>query len=209
MKKFLSVASLVAAFGFVATVPAQADLKVGIVDMNKIFSSYSKTKEAEKKLNEARAEAKKELDDRVAGYKKNVEEVTKLNEELKRPELSNEAKDKKLKERDEKIAHLQNLERELNQFRAERDKNFQEQAVRMRDGIVKEILAIVNERVKRDQYDLVFDKSGLSMNGVPVVIYSKEANDFSQDVIDALNKGAGAAATTATPAATASPSKKK
>jgi len=208
MKKFLSVASLVAAFGFVATVPAQADLKVGIVDMNKIFSSYSKTKEAEKKLNEARAEAKKELEERVQGYKKNLEEVNKLNEELKRPELSNEAKEKKAKERDEKIAQLQSLERELNQFRAERDKNFQEQAVRMRDGIVKEILAVVNERVKKDQYDLVFDKSGLSMNGVPVLIYSKDANDFSQDVIETLNKAAGSSSASS-PAATTTPSKKK
>lgn len=207
MKKFLSVASLAAALGLVASVPAQADVKVGFVDMNKVFSSYTKTKDAEKKLNEARAEAKKELEDRVEVYKKNLEEINKLNEELNKPELSKEAKEKKGKERDEKITALQSMEREINEFRTTRDKNFQEQAVRMRDGIVKEITVVVNDKVKKDQYDLVFDKSGLSMNGVPVVLYSKEGNDFSQEVIDALNKGASSSA--AAPAAPASPSKKK
>jgi hypothetical protein len=36
--------------------------------------------------------------------------------------------------------------------------------------------------------DLVFDKSGLSVNGVPALLYSRDSYDFTNDVVAALNK---------------------
>ena len=48
----------------------------------------------------------------------------------------------------------------------------------------------VNDLVKAKAYDIVFDKSGLSAGAVPVVLYSREDLDFSQDVIATLNKNA-------------------
>jgi hypothetical protein len=60
--------------------------------------------------------------------------------------------------------------------------------MRMREGIIKEITDIIMERVKTNGYDLVFDKSGPSMNGVQVLMHSKDSMDFTTDVITALNK---------------------
>ena len=54
---------------------AQAQVKVGIVDMNKIFSGYYKTKDAENKINDAREIAKKELDDRMESHKQLLDEI--------------------------------------------------------------------------------------------------------------------------------------
>ena len=203
MKKILTLASLIAAFGLAASSPAFADVKIGLVDMNKIFSSYYKTKDAETHINDARAAAKKELDDRMDDYKKHIDEINKLNEDLGKAELSKEAKEKKGKERDEKIAETKNLEREITEFRQTREKQLQDQAVRMRNGIVEQITKLIQERVKSDAYDIVLDKSGNSFNGVPLVLYSKEGNDFSEDIITMLNKdkpkdGAASAAPAAT-----------
>ena len=61
----------------------------------------------------------------------------------------------------------------------------------MRNGIVDEITKLVNEEVKSNSYDLVLDKSGSSLNGVPIVLYAKESEDFSDKVITALNKNKG------------------
>jgi hypothetical protein len=58
----------------------------------------------------------------------------------------------------------------------------------MREGIVKEISDVVLEKVKASNLDLVFDKSGNSLNGVPVLMYSRESVDFTNDVITVLNK---------------------
>ena len=188
MKKTLTLASLIAAVGLAASPIAHADMKVGLVDMNKVFSEYYKTKDAENRINEARASAKKELDDRMDSYKKNLDAINKLNEDLNKSELSKEKKDAASKQRDDKIAETKNLEREITEFRNTREKQLQEQAVRMRNGIVDEITKLVQDRVRSGGYDLVLDKSGSSLNGVPIVLYSKDADDFSEDIIKELNK---------------------
>src|SRR6266568_3770295 len=81
-----------------------------------------------------------------------------------------------------------NMEREINEFRQTRENQLREQALRMREGIVKEITEIVNDKVKTLNMDLVFDKSGMSFNGVPLVMYSRDSYDFTNDVVAALNK---------------------
>jgi len=167
---------------------AQGTLKVGTVDMNRAFKDYNKTKDSEKKINEAKDAAKKEYDDRAESYKKALDEINKLNQQLDSPALSADKKTSMAKDRDEKIGNIKNMEREINEFRQTRERQLQEQAMRMREGIIKEITDIMMERVKAANYDLVFDKSGPSMNGVPVVMYSKDSADFTTDVITALNK---------------------
>src|SRR6266566_4736641 len=160
MKKFLStIFALTLAFPIAAF--AQGALKIGTVDMQRAFKEYSKTKDAETKINEAKNSAKKEYDDRAEAYKKAL---------------------------DENIANIKNMEREISDFRQTRERQLQEQAMRMREGIVKEITDVVMEKVKTTNMDLVFDKSGLSLNGVPVLMYSHGNVDFTDDIIAVLNR---------------------
>ena len=70
------------------------------------------------------------------------------------------------------------MEREINEFRQTRERQLQQQAMRMREGIVKEITDIIMERVKTNGMDLVFDKSGLSMNCVPVRLVLQGQHGF-------------------------------
>jgi outer membrane protein len=190
---------------------AQGTLKIGTVDMNRAFKEYNKTKDAEAKINDAKNQAKKEYDDRADTYKKALDEINNLNKQLDSPALSAEKKAQTAKDRDEKIANIKNMEREINEFRQTRERQLQEQAMRMREGIVKEITDVVNEKVKANALDLVFDKSGMSLNGVPLLMYSKENVDFTNDVVAVLNKpGRVSAISTATsPPASASPVAKK
>lgn len=181
-------------------------LKVGTVDMNKAFKEYNKTKDAEKKINDAKDAAKKEYDDRADAYKKALDEINNLNKQLDAPALSADAKTQKAKERDDKIANIKNMEREINEFRQTRERQLQEQALRMREGIVKEITEIVMDRVKTQNLDLVFDKSGMSLNGVPLVMYARDNYDFTSDIISVLNKpGRVSTVTTDKPATASSP----
>jgi outer membrane protein len=191
MKKFLLL-TLAAGLAFPGVSfgqgTAPATLKVGTVDMQRAFKEYNKTKDAEAKVNDAKNAAKKEFDDRTDGYKKALDEINKLNQQLDSPAMSTDAKAQKAKERDEKIANIKNMEREINEFRQTREQQLQQQAMRMREGIVKEITDLVLERVKTNGMDLVFDKSGLSTNYVPLVLYSRDTADFTTDIITALNK---------------------
>ena len=143
-------------------------MKIGTVDMNRAFKEYSKTKDAEAKINDAKNAAKKEYDERADAYKKALDEINNLNKQLDSSALSADAKTQKAKDRDDKIANIKNMEREINEFRQTRERQLQEQALRMREGIVKEITDVVMEKVRANSLDLVFDKSGMSLNGVPI-----------------------------------------
>jgi len=206
MKKLLSLTLPLALLLPVATY-AQGTVKIGTVDMNRAFKEYNKTKDAEAKINDAKNQAKKEFDDRADAYKKALDDINNLNKQLDAPALAPEAKTQKAKERDDKIANIKNMEREINEFRQTRERQLQEQAMRMREGIVKEITDVVNEKVKTNGFDFVFDKSGPSLNGVPLLLYSKDNVDFTNDVLATLNKPGRVSTVLTSPAPSASPKK--
>src|SRR6266705_4642834 len=141
MKKSLSILSALM-LAFPVAVFAQGTLKIGTVDMQRAFKEYNKTREAEAKINDAKNDAKKEYDDRAEDYKKALDEINTLNKQLDAPAFSADAKTQKAKERDDKIANIKNMEREITEFRQTRERQLQEQAMRMREGIVKEITDI-------------------------------------------------------------------
>src|SRR5437773_11719294 len=187
MKKSLStILALTLALPIAAL--AQGTTKIGTVDMQRAFKEYNKTKEAEVKINDAKNAAKKEYDDRAESYKKALDEINNLNKQLKSHALSADKKTQTAKERDDKIANIKNMEREISDFRQTRERQLQEQLMRVREGIVKEITDVVMEKVKTNNMDLVFDKSGMSLNGVPVLMYSHGNVDFTNDIIAVLNK---------------------
>jgi len=206
MKKSLSIVSALTLALPIAAL-AQGTVKIGTVDMQKAFKEYNKTKEAEVKINDAKNAAKKEYDDRAEAYKKALDEINNLNKQLESPALSADKKTGMAKERDDKIANIKSMEREISDFRQTRERQLQEQLMRMREGIVKEITDVVMEKVKAKSLDFVLDKSGISINGVPVVMYAPDNVDFTSEIIDTLNKPGRATASAASskrPAAGAS-----
>lgn len=187
MKKTVILSACVAAF-FAVTGSAQAQMKIGTVDMNKIFSSYYKTKDAETRINNAKTKAKQEFDDKMDQLKKDAADIKKLSDEVNNPALSKESKEDKMKALEEKKNQFGPAERELREFQTTQEKQLQDQAVRMRNGIVEEITKLVNDKVKSEQYDLVFDRSGNSLNGVPILVFARDTLDFSDEIITQLNK---------------------
>jgi len=165
--------------------------KIGFVDMNQVFQKYSETQDAESKINEAREQARKELEEKMETFKASVEEINKLNQEVENPALSDQARSTKAQERDKKIAETREMERKLQEFRQQREKQLADQMQRMRNTIVEKIIGVVKEKVKAESYDIVLDKSGLSQNLVPIVLYANDDMDFSQSIIDELNAGGG------------------
>jgi outer membrane protein len=206
MKKSLSTI-LALALAFPIAALAQGTMKIGTVDMQRAFKEYNKTKEAEVKINDAKNAAKKEYDDRAESYKKALDEINNLNKQLESPALSADKKTQTAKERDDKIANIKNMEREISDFRQTRERQLQEQLMRVREGIVKEITDVVMEKVKASNMDLVLDKSGMSINGVPFLLFSHDNIDFTNDIIAVLNKPGRAASSTAKATSSATPAR--
>lgn len=196
MKKYLIIPFLSLVLSLGSAFDASAQVKIGTVDMKKIFDSYWRTKEAETKMSETRATLKRDLDERNEKRKELQDSIEKLNDEMKKPELSKEKAQAKMKEREDKIGEWQNMMRELQQYQAEKEKQLADQTLRIRNGLVDEIKKVVDAKVKSENFDLVFDSSGNSINNVPMVLFSKESYDFTKEIVDKLNadrpKGASA-----------------
>ncbi len=188
----LSVAAVT--LGFSAPVHA-ADLKVGTIDMKAVFDGYYKTKEAEVKINEARTQAKKELDERLDVFNKAQEEARKLNDEANKPELSSSAKADKSKALNEKLQALGTLQKEVQEFQQSRERQLSEQSVRSRNALLEDVNKVIADKVKAAGYDIVIDKSGQSLNAVGILIYSKDSFEFTNDIIAEINKGSKAPST--------------
>lgn len=169
---------------------ASADMKIGTVDMNKVFSEYSKTKDAQDKYSVAEKAANDDLNSRVETLKKSMQEISALNADLEKTELGQDARATKLKDREAKVAAARALDREIADFRTAKQKGLQDQFLKMRKDIVDDIMKAMNDLSKAKGFDLVFDKSGLSAGAIPVVLYSRDEYDFSSEVLAALNKAA-------------------
>lgn len=190
---FVSVACAAALwFGAACPAAAQGSFKIGIIDMKRVFSEYYKTKDAEKSVNDGKEAAKKQLDERNAKYRDLIGKWQESQKLINDPAISEELRAQKRKEAEELSSEAKSLEREMAEFRQRREQQLQEQVMRMRKGLLEDIKSRVEEKAKRDNYDLVFDKSGMSPSGVPFLLHSKDAVDFSTDVISELNKNAPA-----------------
>jgi outer membrane protein len=204
---WLGAASPVAAQG--------SSFKIGIIDMKRVFSEYYKTKDAEKSVNDGKEAAKKQLDERNAKYRDLIGKWQESQKLINDPAISEELRAQKRKEAEELGSEAKSLEREMAEFRQRREQQLQEQVTRVRKGILDEIKVLVEKKAKDANYDLVFDKSGMGVNGVPFLLFSKDAVDFSQEIVSELNKDApketakAAAAPAAAPAAPAADKKKK
>jgi hypothetical protein len=120
-----------------------------------------------------------------------LDEINRLNGQLEAPGLSVNAKTAKAKERDNKIAKIKTMEREINDFRKAREEQLQQQAMRMRESIVKEITDMIGTGLERATNAVIVDISGMSTNYVPLVVFVKGVPDYSDDVIAALNRSQG------------------
>ena len=82
-------------FALVLCSASAQSLKVGIVDMNRVFAEYYKTKDADKVVNEQKEAAKKELDSINNDYKKLLDSYQKLAKEIKDPAIGEALRKKK------------------------------------------------------------------------------------------------------------------
>jgi len=140
------------------------ELKVGVLDMRKVFYEYNKTKDFNQKLEKEDAEVKKEIE-------KKTQELRKIRDEIDL--LSEKAKEKKEPELRKKIKDLDDFRKEkIEEFLRKKDEMFKE--------IRQDIMDTANTYATKNGYDLLFDNA--------MFVYSTENFDITDVIIKELNK---------------------
>ncbi len=192
-----------------ATSAQAADIKFGVVDMSKAFSEFYKTKDAADKFKGNVDKAQKEMNDRWSVYKNLMNDMQQIKKDASDPIMTPDARAKKAAEFENKGKELRALEQEIGEAQNRRSGQLKQEDMQIRKGIYDEILVVVREKSKSEGYDFVFDKSGMSLSTVPILIYYKDAVDITDQIIVELNKNAPASgAASAAPSTDAKAEKK-
>lgn len=166
-----------------ATAGWAAELKIATVDLDKVFTAHPKTQAAEAELKKAEAGVEAELDKLKAEGLALQEEMAKLREAAKNPLLNEEARLKKRDEAEEKLTQMQEFELRARRTQETKLKQMREQVLKSRQAIVDELTQAVVQFAQANEYDLVLDRSGMTMNAVPLVAYAAPELDVTDRLI--------------------------
>jgi outer membrane protein len=169
---------------------AQAQGKIGTVEMSKVFNGYHKTKTADANLKERGADLEKERKAMVDSYTKIKEDYDKALGSANDPAVSAEERDKRKKAAEGKLLELRAKEQEITVFDREARANLTEQERRMREKILEEIRAVISTKAKAGGYALVFDTTSADSRVLPVVLYTSGENDLTGAILEQLNASA-------------------
>jgi len=183
MKKlFMSLMGLF----LVAGTCGAAELRIATVDLDKVFTAHPKTVSAEADLKVAEEAIQAEMEQMVAEGRALEDAVTQLREAAKSPMLTESARMKKRNEAEDKLTELQEFQLRVRRTQETKLKQMREQVMKSRQSIVDEMTAAVADFAKEEGYDLVLDSSGMTMNAVPLMVFSNPEFDVTDKLIERM-----------------------
>ena len=205
MKKSIQSIVAVAAIAFSAlTTHAQTAPKILVVDLAKLFDNHWKTQEQQAKLQADEAKAQDQLAQITKDGNALVEQFKELDEQVKNPAATAEAKAKAQAEAQKKYEEIQQKKGEQNSFIQNTRNTLQQRFQTFKTLMIEEISKTAVEIAKKHGATFLVDKSGPTLVGVSNILYFDPSLDITDEVATELNKDKPAAS--ATPAAsTAAP----
>lgn len=178
---------------------AAAAPRFGVVNFEKVFREYYKSKIAEDtirrqgeiyrnyllKLNEQHQQLQKEASTLLL----NSQNIALSAEERQRSINAVEAKRKE----------IQQKKAEIELYAKERTQDLRRIESQKRKEITDEINAAVKRRAAAEKFDFVFDSSGKTLNQQPALLVFPEYSDMTERIITELNRSAAGKITTQKP----------
>lgn len=188
MKSHLKPLIAILAFGLVAAVGSAQTIKVGIVDMARLFDAHYKT--AEKNLvfqdeqERVKAEIQRLNDEGLALQ----EEAQGMAEQLNNPVLSDDAKAEIQGQARAKVEEMQRKQQEMNTLVNNSSESLKQRIMNFRTLLMDEISKVAADVAKRQGITLLLDKSGPSLLGMPAVLYADDGLEITDEVLAEINK---------------------
>lgn len=187
---------------------AQAQVKLAVVDLSKVFKEYYRTKQADESLKARAADFEKVGKGMQDDFKKAQDEMKGVQESANDQAVSQDERDKRKKEVEKKGAALQELYTSLQTYDRNARQSLAEQQKRLRDSVLRDIRGVVEERSKASGYALVLDTASQIPDQTPVVLYTSLLGG-NDDLTDAVLKQLNANAPADAGAGAAKPEEKK
>ena len=166
-----------------------AELKIAVIDMQKTFQEYEKTKTIEIKLNqqmEVFKEYSSQLNQQYQNLRKQYESARDDSQNIAYSAAERENKRQKAQQLYES---LKLKEQEMTSYTESRKTQIRDMYTKLRGEVVDEIRKAVHNKAVLEGYTIVLDQSGESLNDVGFVIYVQPGLDITDAIIQDLNRG--------------------
>jgi Skp family chaperone for outer membrane proteins len=186
MKRYLAAVLLALTFG--AGVCA-AEVKIAVIDMQKAFEQYEKTKTLQIKLDqqmEVFREYSNQLNQQFQNLRKQYESARDDSQNIAFSGAERESKRLKAQQLYES---LKLKEQELSSYKESRKTQLNEMHEKLRTELIDEIKQVVHNKAVLEGYTVVLDKSGISLSDIQFVVYYQPNLDITESVVQDLNRG--------------------
>ena len=162
----------------------QKPLKIGVVNLTKVFEGYKKKQHLEEELRSVREQKTRVL-------RQKSDEIMRLREEIKMLELGSE-------ERKRKESLLQQKQLDFRNFNEVTASNLLEQKLDVTRTLYEDIIKAISAYGKRENFDLIIKVQDIDTESRTldellykinqhIVLYNAERIDITQDILDILN----------------------
>ena len=175
---------------FLAGISQAETNKIGIIDMQRVWDKYYKTKQAQAQVDDQTADFEKRKKGMMDDYQKANRDYKKLMESATDQAVSSDERDRRKSAAEKKLLEIQEIQQDANLFQRTTDEQLKMQARRMTEIILRDIRDLVEAKAKAGGYTLVIDVAAKSAVGTPIVLYTNGQNDMTQEVLLQLNSTA-------------------
>ena len=182
----MSQPGLFVLFLLLAFQPAQAELKIGYVDTEKVFAAYYKTDEMAVKIATQTARFQKQIHDLQLEYQQAANEAEGLELAAKNPGSSPAVRKSKDAILAERVQNLQSMDDEIGRMQKSRTQEVKDELKRYHQEIYEEIVKVIAAYGGPQGYDLVLDKTAYAQ-GESMLYASAHVVDLTPLIILRLN----------------------
>jgi Skp family chaperone for outer membrane proteins len=172
--------------GFLAP-SLQAQPRVGIIDLKRVFEGYYRTQQADTQLKERASDLDKARQAMVGDFEEAKVSFDRLREAANDQALAADERESRRLAAERKLVELRQIEQDVTQFDRTARTTLAEQQRRMRDRILDEIKEVVSTKAREAGLALVIDVAAETVNETPVVLYHNSQNDLTTVVLNELN----------------------
>ena len=174
------------------TAAAQADTKIAIIDLKRVFDKYWKTKQANADLDEQKADITKKKRGILDDYQKANDDYKKLVESANDQAVSGDERERRKSAAEKKLLEIKEIEQTANLFQRNAEENLNLQVRRRTEKILRDIRDLIDAKAKAGGYALVIDTSAQppAMTATPIVLFTNGQNDLTEEILAQLNAAA-------------------
>jgi len=163
--------------------------EIVFVDIQEVFKNFYKTKLAQDQIRQQADDIKFEREEMEAELKGMKEEVEVLRVDSRDATLSEDLRENKRNQLEEKLVELQKNEQEMIDFEKLRMQQLEQQNTRMSRKLFDEIHEQIILYSKEKGFSGVIDRSAQSRAGMKMVLFASPKQDITADILMALNEG--------------------